>query len=120
MGIFDQIKAAFTNTDEAPTKPLSKPDPQPEAPVGPASGQRKGNSYTVQSGDTLFKIAEEAYGDGVNIAARIEGLCVPGGVFLSGKTYDDIKNHPRLRAKSMGKFQLKNIQHGAAYWCHWI
>jgi nucleoid-associated protein YgaU len=64
MGIFDQIKAAFTNTDEAPTKPVSKPDPQPEAPVGPASGQRKGNSYTVQSGDTLFKIAEEAYGDG--------------------------------------------------------
>ena len=59
MGIFDQIKAAFTNTDEAPTKPLSKPDPQPEAPVGPASGQRKGNSYTVQSGDSLWSIARK-------------------------------------------------------------
>lgn len=64
----------------------------------------------IHTGDIIYS-DEEAYGDGVNIAARIESLCVPGGVFLSGKTYDDIKNHPRLRAKSMGKFQLKNIQH---------
>jgi class 3 adenylate cyclase/TM2 domain-containing membrane protein YozV len=63
----------------------------------------------IHTGDIIYS-DEEAYGDGVNIAARIEGLCVPGGVFLSGKTYDDIKNHPRLRAKSMGKFHLKNIQ----------
>ena len=64
MGIFDQIKAAFTNTDEAPAKPASKPEAQPEAPAAPASAQQQGNSYTVQSGDTLFKIAEAAYGDG--------------------------------------------------------
>ncbi len=64
MGIFDQIKAAFTSTDEAPAKPASKPEPQPAEPDAPAPVQQKGNSYTVQSGDTLFKIAEEAYGDG--------------------------------------------------------
>ena len=66
MGIFDQIKAAFTSTDEAPAKPASKPasKPEPEAPVDPAAGQQKGNAYTVKSGDTLFRIAEEAYGDG--------------------------------------------------------
>jgi len=63
----------------------------------------------IHTGDITIS-DEDAYGDGVNIAARIESLCVPGGVFLSGKTYDDIKNHPRLRAKSMGKFELKNIQ----------
>ena len=66
MGIFDQIKAAFTSTDEAPAKPATKPEPapEPEAPVEPAASQQAGDSYTVQSGDTLFKIAEEAYGDG--------------------------------------------------------
>ncbi len=63
----------------------------------------------IHTGDITFS-KEEAYGDGVNVAARIESLCVPGGVFISGKAYDDVKNHPRLRAKPLGAFQLKNIQ----------
>ncbi len=63
----------------------------------------------IHTGDITFS-QEEAYGDGVNVASRIEALCVPGGVFISGKVYDDIKNHPRLRAKPMGAFQLKNIR----------
>ena len=53
---------------------------------------------------------EDVHGDGVNVAARIESLCVPGGVFISGKVYDDIKNHSWLKAKSLGLFQLKNIR----------
>ena len=64
MGIFDQIKAAFSSSDEAPAKPASKPEPKPAAPAEPAAAKQAGNHYTVQSGDTLFKIAEEAYGDG--------------------------------------------------------
>lgn len=63
----------------------------------------------IHSGDITFS-EEEAYGDGVNIAARLESLCVPGGIFVSGKVYDDIKNHSRLRAKPLGYFKLKNIQ----------
>lgn len=62
----------------------------------------------IHTGDITFS-DEEVYGDGVNIAARIEAICVPGGVFISGKTYDDIKNHPRLKARALGRFQLKNI-----------
>jgi class 3 adenylate cyclase/TM2 domain-containing membrane protein YozV len=63
----------------------------------------------IHTGEITFS-DEEAYGDGVNIAARLESLCVPGGIFISGKVYDDIKNHARLRAKSLGYYQLKNIQ----------
>ena len=62
MGIFDQIKAAFTSTDEAPAKAETRPEPAPSPE--PVAKQKAGKSYTVQSGDTLFKIAEEAYGDG--------------------------------------------------------
>ncbi len=62
----------------------------------------------IHIGDITYS-EDEVYGDGVNVAARIEALCVPGGVFLSGKAYDDIKNHSRLRAKFMGHFSLKNI-----------
>lgn len=50
-----------------------------------------------------------AYGDSVNIASRIESFAVPGGVFLSEKVYDDIRNHPEIKVVSMGKFRLKNI-----------
>ena len=65
MGIFDQIKAAFSKSDDEPVKedvtaaPAAEPGSEPEAPAGDEAG-----TYTVKSGDTLFKIAEEVLGDG--------------------------------------------------------
>jgi TolB-like protein/Tfp pilus assembly protein PilF len=50
------------------------------------------------------------YGDGVNVAARIEGLSAPGAVMVSGKVFDEIKNHPELPAKALGEFDLKNVR----------
>ena len=67
----------------------------------------------IHTGDITFS-EEDVYGDGVNIASRIESLCVPGGIFVSGKVYDDIKNHHSLRAKSVGAYGLKNIQDNIA------
>jgi len=64
----------------------------------------------IHTGDITYE-DEGAFGDGLNIAARIEPLCTPGGVFVSGKVYDDIKNHPWLEAVSLGLHQLKNILH---------
>jgi class 3 adenylate cyclase/TM2 domain-containing membrane protein YozV len=63
----------------------------------------------IHTGDITYS-KEEAYGDGVNVAARIESLSIPGGVFISEKVYDDIKNHSWLRAQPLGAFDLKNIQ----------
>ena len=63
----------------------------------------------IHTGDITYS-KEEAYGDGVNVAARIESLSIPGGVFISEKVYDDIKNHSWLRARSLGAFDLKNIK----------
>jgi class 3 adenylate cyclase/TM2 domain-containing membrane protein YozV len=62
----------------------------------------------IHTGDITFS-EEEAIGDGVNIAARIQGECVPGGIFISGKAHDDIKNHPELRSRPIGQSSLKNI-----------
>lgn len=62
----------------------------------------------IHSGDITIQ-NEEAFGTGLNIAARIEPICEPGGVFISEKVYDDIKNHSWLRAISLGAFRLKNI-----------
>jgi TolB-like protein/class 3 adenylate cyclase/Tfp pilus assembly protein PilF len=49
------------------------------------------------------------YGDGVNIASRIESSAVSGSVFISDKVYDEVKNQPHVDAISMGWFELKNV-----------
>ena len=50
------------------------------------------------------------YGDGVNIASRLESLAVPGSIFFSGKVYDDIKNQKDLQTILLGKYSLKNVK----------
>ena len=53
---------------------------------------------------------EGVYGDGVNVASRIEGLAVSGSIFISGKVFEEIKNHHAFRTVSMGSFELKNVK----------
>ena len=62
----------------------------------------------IHTGDISYD-DEGAYGDGLNIAARIEKLSLPGSVYISAKVFDDIKNHRWLTAASLGFFQLRNI-----------
>ena len=50
------------------------------------------------------------HGDGVNVAARVQGLAVPGSVLISGAVYEELKNHPRLPTRALGDFELKNVQ----------
>ena len=67
MGIFDQIKKAFSSSEDkpenTPVSPGPAPEPAPETAAPPEAGAGL-NTYTVQSGDTLWKVAEEALGDG--------------------------------------------------------
>ena len=63
-------------------------------------------------GINLGDVIEEEgriYGDGVNIAARIEGLAPGGGVCVSGSAYEQIKNKLSLGAEYLGKHEVKNI-----------
>lgn len=50
------------------------------------------------------------FGDGVNVAARVQSLAAPGSVLVSEKVFDEIKNQPDLEARSLGSFRLKNVQ----------
>lgn len=63
----------------------------------------------VHAGD-IVEGDDGIYGDGVNVASRIESLASPGGVMVSGKVYDEIKNHPYLAAEPRGEARLKNVK----------
>ena len=62
----------------------------------------------MHTGDIALE-EEGIYGDGVNVASRIESLSVPGGVFISEKVWDDIKNQSGIEAREIGCFDLKNV-----------
>ena len=62
-------------------------------------------------GVNVGEVIEEAghiVGDGVNIAAQVESLSEPGGVCISGSTYDQIENKLDLKFKYLGKHQIKD------------
>lgn len=62
----------------------------------------------IHTGDITLE-EEGIYGDGVNVASRIESLAVSGGVFISEKVYDDIKNQKDIVTQEIGSFELKNV-----------
>lgn len=62
----------------------------------------------LHMGDIVFD-GTEVYGDGVNLASRIESMGVAGAILLSGKLNDELKNHGQISTRSLGYFELKNI-----------
>jgi TolB-like protein/lipopolysaccharide biosynthesis regulator YciM len=70
----------------------------------------------IHTGDVVHD-EEGIYGDGVNIASRIESMAVPGSVLISGKVFDEIKNHTQFETKSYGPFRLKNVEHPTRIYC---
>jgi tetratricopeptide (TPR) repeat protein len=65
----------------------------------------------LHQGDVLFKEGN-VFGDGVNIASRIESLGVPGSVLFSKSIEDQIKNKSNFEIEKLGKFEFKNIKEG--------
>jgi len=63
----------------------------------------------VNLGDVVPE-GERIYGDGVNIAARLESLAEPGGICISGSVYGQIKNRLKLEYESLGEQEVKNIK----------
>lgn len=62
----------------------------------------------IHTGDVVYE-GDGIYGDGVNVASRIESMSVPGAVLVSERVFDDLKNHPELPAHGLGGFQFKNV-----------
>ena len=59
-------------------------------------------------GDIIID-GDDIYGDGVNVAARLEGLAEPGGICVSGRVYEDTRGKLDVTFEDAGEQQLKNI-----------
>jgi len=62
----------------------------------------------INLGDVMVE-GERIYGDGVNIAARVEGLAEAGSICISGTVFDQIKDKVSVNFKDLGPQQVKNI-----------
>src|SRR5262245_25839126 len=62
----------------------------------------------INLGDVVVETSD-LYGDGVNVAARLEGIAEPGTVYMSGTVYDQVKGKLNLDYEELGLQTLKNI-----------
>jgi len=63
----------------------------------------------IHVGDVVVK-GDEVYGDGVNVASRLEPLADPGGICLSGEVFTQIKNQANIDLIEGGSKDLKNVK----------
>lgn len=62
----------------------------------------------IHQGDVIID-ENDIFGDGVNLASRLESFATPGSIFISGKVQDEIKNQSDIQSTSLGKYSFKNV-----------
>src|SRR5687768_6902883 len=72
----------------------------------------------VNLGDVVID-GDDIHGDGVNVAARLEGLAEPGGVCVSAAAHDQVRDRLELRFEDLGEQRVKNIDRPVHVW-RWV
>jgi len=65
----------------------------------------------IHSGDITIE-NDDVYGDGVNIASRLESIADPGGIYISESIEKAIRGQGDVQAKYLGEIKLKNVDYG--------
>jgi TolB-like protein/class 3 adenylate cyclase len=79
-----------------------------ELTIGDAEDRRIALRVGVNIGDVIVE-PHDIFGDGVNIAARLEGIAEPGGICISSSTYDQVRGKIGIEFADLGEQNLKNI-----------
>jgi adenylate cyclase len=80
----------------------------PERNARVAEDKRFHLRMAINLGDIIVE-GDDIFGDGVNVAARLETLCEPGGIVLSAAAYEQVRRKQPLAYEDMGPQRLKNI-----------
>jgi adenylate cyclase len=69
-------------------------------------------------GDVVID-GDDIHGDGINVASRLEGLAKPGGICISAKVYEEVRDRLDLAFEDMGDREVKNIDRPVRVW-RWV
>jgi adenylate cyclase len=105
----DSVLAEFGSAVDAVQCAVEAQTALAEANAGLAPDRRISFRIGVHIGDVMFR-AGDLFGDGVNIAARLQSIAKPGGVCISGATYDQVRKVLPITFVDLGVQQVKNIQ----------
>jgi adenylate cyclase len=104
----DNILAEFASVVDAVNGAIKIQDEIKKSNADIPDDRRMEFRIGINLGDVIEE-EERIYGDGVNIAARVEGLAAGGGIAISGIVYDSIKDKLSLGYHNLGEQQVKNI-----------
>jgi TolB-like protein len=72
----------------------------------------------INLGDVIID-GDDIHGDGVNVAARLEGLAEPGGICVSGMVYEGVRDRIDVAFEDLGEQKVKNIDRPVRVW-RWL
>ena len=104
----DGVLAEFASVVDAVQCSIEVQSAMPGRNAGTAEGRRIEFRIGINLGDVIVE-GEDIYGDGVNVAARLEGLAEPGGICISRAARDQVRDKLALDLVDMGEQTVKNI-----------
>src|SRR6201988_4431269 len=105
----DSVLAEFGSAVEAVQCAVDAQTALAKANASLAPDRRISFRIGIHIGDVMVR-AGDLFGDGVNIAARLQALAQPGAVCISGATHDQVKKVLPLSFTDLGPQQVKNIE----------
>jgi TolB-like protein len=104
----DGLLVEFASVVDAVRCGVAVQQAMPERNTGVAVDNRIDLRIGINLGDVIVE-GDDLYGDGVNIAARIEALADAGGVFVSNTVHDQVRDRLPFVFEDLGEQQVKNI-----------
>ncbi len=104
----DGLLAEFRSAVEAVRAATQFQERAHDLTIGDAEDKRLAFRVGINIGDVIVE-AHDIFGDGVNIAARLEGIAEPGGICISSSAYDQVRGKVAVEFADLGEQNLKNI-----------
>jgi adenylate cyclase len=104
----DGLIAEFPSVVESVRAAIDVQNELAEYNAGRSADERMPFRIGINLGDVIVE-GDDIYGDGVNIAARLQASAPPGGIVISNTVYDQVRNKMTVGFEFLGQLSVKNI-----------